>query len=284
MALHTRRSRKGVTAVEILAVVGVLVILLSMGFLLYRNMRQTARITAAESRLKQISTAMELYFRHNSCYPPQGSDLTVELAPFVDDLSIFENPLIEEVTLGETVNMLYQEPDLEEIDGSGTFLTAMIGEDGTSGVILQTGPRLVHGNVDISDGMALSGRININPKNRKRFRFGLRTPFGLITRKHLTRGIFPDGAGGTTDRYDGPATWLRVRPKGDGDQNELTANGVTYPVDNGKLYTIKPANDGIQSTSSTSHSLTVHLYQDEAGLGDWWIEISSATAVIVSVE
>lgn len=276
MALHTRRSRKGVTSVEILAVVGVLVILLGMGFLLFRNMRQAARVTAAESRLTQISTAMELYFRHNSTYPPQGSDLTVELAPFVDDLSIFENPLIEEATLGETVNMLYQEPDLEEIDGAGTFLTAMTGEDGTTGVILQTGPRLVHGNVDISDGMALSGRININPKNRKRFKFALMTPYGRITRKQLARGIFPDGAGGTTDRYDGLATWLRVRPKGDGDQNQLIANGVTYPVENGTLYTIKPQKRG--------HTMTVHLYKDAAGMGDWWIDISSLTAVIVSVE
>ncbi len=276
MALHTRRSRKGVTVVEVMAVVCVLAILLGMGFLLHRNMRQAARITAAESRLKQISTAMELYFRDNRCYPPQGSDLTVELAPFVDDLTIFENPLMDEVTLGETVNMLYQEPDLEEIDGSGTFLTAMTAEDGTSGVILQTGPRLVHGDVNVSDGMALSGRININPKNAKRFRFGLKTPYGVITRRQLARGTFPDGAGGTTDRYDGPATWLRLRPKGDGDQNELTANGVTYPVDNGTLYTIKPTNTG--------DMLTVHLYMDAAGMGDWWIEVSSTTAVIVSLE
>jgi len=65
VSLARRRSR-GWTFVEILAVMGGIAILLSMGIMVHRSMRMSAKVTVAENSLKQIATGLELYFRHRA--------------------------------------------------------------------------------------------------------------------------------------------------------------------------------------------------------------------------
>ena len=137
-----KRNGKGYVALELVAVASVIALLLAMGFMLYRSMRLAARVSVAESNLKQISTGMELYFRKFNSYPPQGSDLTVELAPFVESPDVFHNPLLEEDNPGETVNKLYMQPSLEDLDSPDNYVTAMIADNGRTSVILKTGHKV----------------------------------------------------------------------------------------------------------------------------------------------
>jgi prepilin-type N-terminal cleavage/methylation domain-containing protein len=135
---------RGVTLVEVLAVVSVIAILLGMGFLLHGHMREAARVATAESRLRQVSTGLELYFRKYHCYPPQTASLPAELAPFVDDPAVFENPLRDEAAPGETLDHFYRQPSLAELDTAGTYVTAFLPQsDGDPVVILETGDRVV---------------------------------------------------------------------------------------------------------------------------------------------
>jgi len=143
MAKARTGRRRGYMVIEVTAVVSVVALLLAMGFMLYRSMRVAARVSVAASNLKQVSTGMELYFRKYSTYPPAGSDLRVELAPFIEDPGVFSNPLVVEETPGETVANLYQPPTLEDIDQPDTYITAMVSENGTTAVILKSGHQVV---------------------------------------------------------------------------------------------------------------------------------------------
>ena len=140
---NSRRQGRGFAAIEILAVTAVMVLLLAMGFMLYRGMRLAARVSVAEGNLKSVSTAMELYFREHNRFPPQGSDLTVELAPFIGDPKVFHNPLLEEAAVGQTINQLYHEPSLARLDGFDNYITAMIADNGRTMVVLRSGHLVV---------------------------------------------------------------------------------------------------------------------------------------------
>jgi type II secretory pathway pseudopilin PulG len=263
---RTRRRQLGFSVPEIVAVTAVIALLLAMGLLLYRSARSMARVAAAESNLKQISTAMELYFRQYNAYPPQGSDLTVELAPFVENPEVFNNPLMDEDVLGETINALYQAPSLDEIDRPNQYLTAMVAENWTPAVILSTGHR-VQRRPDLT---ALNGSVNLNPRNDN-FEFELRykeSEAGSV--KTITRDDLL--AWGNTYTYSGKAIWIRFCPKGNGNQNGLELNDADWPVDNGTIYTfaVDPTDDG--------SSITVYLHNDKwdksgASMGKWWLDI-----------
>ena len=143
MASVRKVKCKGYTIVEITAVTAVIVLLMAMGFMLYSSMRLAARVSVAENNLKQVATGMELYFREHHSYPPQGSDLAEELGPFVDDPAVFSNPLTDEETPGESISEHYREPDLDEIDSPGNYVTAMPSDNGTTIVVLETGSKVV---------------------------------------------------------------------------------------------------------------------------------------------
>ena len=143
MARVRRPRGAGFTVVEILAVTAVVALLMAMGFILYGSMREAARVAVAEGNLKQVSTGLELYFRKYHSFPPEGSDLAEVLAPFVDDPSVFENPLGEEERPGEDISELYRQPTLDELDQPGNYVTAFPSDDGTTVVILETADKVV---------------------------------------------------------------------------------------------------------------------------------------------
>ena len=269
MSCLKRDARRGWSFVEITVVMGVMALLFGTGYMVARSMRHAARVCIAESRMRQIATGMELYYREYHSYPPQGSDLTQELAPFVDGPEVFGNPLTDETTVGETINALYREPTPEEIDSPGHYLTAMLFEDGESAVTLSTG-----GLIQSFELLNfVNGRININPSNNPHFEFTLTKPDGsTITRDmlHASRSQFTYG-----EKPGEKATTILLRPKGNGNQNSLMVNGSPYLLRNGSLYEI---------TLGPDQSL--YLYNDHystngKAMGHWWIEITAAEATIV---
>ncbi|NQT51116.1 type II secretion system protein, partial [bacterium] len=144
MALRRHGTRRGLTVIELLTVVAVVAILLGMGFTLHTHMREAARVAVAENRLKQVAAALELYFREHQCFPPEGSSLADELAPFVGDPTIFANPLNDEDSPGEDLDRMYRLPTIDEVDSPGHYVVCFPADDeGGTIVILETGDRVV---------------------------------------------------------------------------------------------------------------------------------------------
>ena len=111
----------------------------------------------------------------------------------------------------------------------------------------------------------ISGGININPSNSSQNEFYLTKPDGTqITRDDL-HDYAPD--------YEGLATWVHVKPKGNGNQNGLMLDGVLFELDNGKIYDI------------VGSPMAVRLYNDNRHangrcMGRWWIVIDAQDGVI----
>jgi type II secretory pathway pseudopilin PulG len=81
----------------------------------------------------------------------------------------------------------------------------------------------------------LFGRININPNNSDDFDFILEKLDGTqITREDLW-------ASNASLQFAGRATMIRVKPKGNGNQNTMSYNGEPYPLKNGRVYVITAA-------------------------------------------
>lgn len=307
--MHTRHRahlRAAFALVELLAAIGAMSLLLTLGYSVFKGVRLASRVAAAENRLKQVGVGLEMDFLKHTSYPPQGADLAASLAPYVVNPRAFCNPLMEEVKPGQTLSDLYRQPTLDQIDTPDHYITAFACDNGQTVVILKTGARVdqrhdLH--FDPADpkslvamltepprapssyqapppaawsptqhdhGHALSGSINLNPNNSSDFEFELRKPGGaIITRDDL------HASSGDLD-YVGAALWIRFKPKGNGNQNSLTLDGDPFAVRNGTLYTIEPLPTG---------SITVHLYNDKASgkgkaMGKWYIDITASCADI----
>jgi type II secretory pathway pseudopilin PulG len=111
----------------------------------------------------------------------------------------------------------------------------------------------------------ISGAININPNNSPNNEFTLTTPSGTITRDTLAASY---------EGYTGEASMVRVKPKGNGNQNGLIVNGAPYSLANSTTYTIQ------------ANSMTVNVYNDKVkngkAMGKWWINITATDATIKS--
>jgi len=110
-------------------------------------------------------------------------------------------------------------------------------------------------------GSSTSGSLNLNPNNSQE-QFTLTKPDGsTITRNDLLNN--------RALTYNGRATCIRFRPKGNGNNNTLTVNGQSYTLRNGTTYIITAYN-------TTDYSnMTVNLYNaNQNGMGQWWLNIS----------
>ena len=131
------------------------------------------------------------------------------------------------------------------------------------------------------DGV-IGGVININPNNNSDFEFEMILPDGYtITRddlhsddpiQHAGGGFHPDYL-----EYTGPAASVRLKPKGNGNQNSLTLAGQPYELENKNRYLI------------TSPDMNVRLYNSKRNkqgkaMGKWWIEIDARSAEIEILE
>lgn len=129
-------------------------------------------------------------------------------------------------------------------------------------------PGKVTGAVAGPNGNAeVSGLINLNPSNSNQNEFVLYTTNGLpITRDHLKGGAHVNDEG---DLYEGGVHYVRVTPKGAGNQNGLIVNGQALSLSNG-------------STCTLVGSMEVRLFNDSVSvnneaMGQWWLQVNSAT-------
>ena len=70
-----RKARGGFVPLEMLAVIAVIAVLLGLGVMVVQSARHQAHLTQAEGRLKQVSIALDLYFKKFGRYPATGSNL-----------------------------------------------------------------------------------------------------------------------------------------------------------------------------------------------------------------
>ncbi len=114
-------------------------------------------------------------------------------------------------------------------------------------------------------GTAINGLININPNNSQQNQFLLtKAGGGTITRDTLTQNF----AG-----YTGKATAIRIKPKGNGNQNSLMVDDQVYNLQNSTTYDI------------SSSSMSVSVFNDKVNkkgkaVGHWYISIGATDATI----
>jgi len=69
-------NKKGFTLVELLVVIGIIGILSTLAVISLNNAREKSRDAKRVSDIKQIQTALEMYFVEVDTYPVQGTDAT----------------------------------------------------------------------------------------------------------------------------------------------------------------------------------------------------------------
>lgn len=67
------KNKKGFTLIELLVVIAIIGLLSSLAVVSLNNAREKARDARRKSDLKQISTAMELYYSEVEAYPTNGA-------------------------------------------------------------------------------------------------------------------------------------------------------------------------------------------------------------------
>lgn len=111
-----------------------------------------------------------------------------------------------------------------------------------------------HGPVDVA------GAVNLNPNNNSSNEFKLSCKDG--------RTITRDDLKGDFSGYEGEATYAFFRPKGNGNQNGLTIDGVAYSFPNGSQCEV------------WAPSMQVRVYNDNVkngrAMGHWWLAVVDA--------
>ena len=121
----------------------------------------------------------------------------------------------------------------------------------------------IYGGEEEGGESVIEGDVNLNPNNADDFEFEMQIISGtLITRDDLL--------GNRNLEYSGMVMYVRVKPKGNANNNTMTYNGEPYELQNGTLYMI------------TGDDLYVHLMNDKAGkkgkgMGKWWLKDMSCS-------
>ncbi len=117
----------------------------------------------------------------------------------------------------------------------------------------------------------ISGLININPNNSNANEFYVTEPNGTtFSRDDLASSTLVLPSSGIY--YQGNASLVHLKPKGNGNQNGLTIDGQAYALQNSNTYNF-------------AGSMQVCVYNDKVSgsgtaMGHWWIQIVSGTVTI----
>ncbi|MBU2264316.1 type II secretion system GspH family protein [Patescibacteria group bacterium] len=82
---------KGFTLIELLVVISIIGFLATASMVVFNNVRMKARDTKRKSDLKQLSTAIQLYYDANSSYPDNATSYPDWPAGFKTELLPFLN-------------------------------------------------------------------------------------------------------------------------------------------------------------------------------------------------
>lgn len=80
-------NKKGFTLVELLVVIAIIGLLSTLAVVALSSARQKARDSKRMSDLKQIQTALEIYFNDHNQYPVEATPITLGVAATTDCLS-----------------------------------------------------------------------------------------------------------------------------------------------------------------------------------------------------
>ncbi len=86
------QTKKGFTLIELLVVIAIIGLLATLSVVALNNARERARDARRVSDIKQIQTALELYFNANNVYPTQTTVAEAHTA-LGTPLSAFMNPI-----------------------------------------------------------------------------------------------------------------------------------------------------------------------------------------------
>lgn len=112
---------------------------------------------------------------------------------------------------------------------------------------------------------SLAGSININPNNSSQNEFLLVKPDGTTITRDDLQGDTTVYTSAPCVYYTGPAVMIRVKPKGNGNQNTFIVNGAVYPLINANTYDL------------VSLNMQVQVYNDGRNQGNgrangqWWL-------------
>src|SRR6056297_1654163 len=90
---HSKSSEEGFTLIELLVVIAIIGLLATMSVVALSSAREKARDSRRMSDIKQVQTALEMYYSSSSTYPVENSGAalnTVDLGEYMD--SVPHNP------------------------------------------------------------------------------------------------------------------------------------------------------------------------------------------------
>ena len=114
------RKKKGFTLVELMVVIIILAVLTAIAIPSYMALRNRARVAAAQSEMKNIATALELYMADLEAYPPTtfaAMEAAVEAGGYMVDV-----PALDPWSNGYTYVL-----------AAGSYTLTCIGPDETAG-------------------------------------------------------------------------------------------------------------------------------------------------------
>lgn len=119
----------------------------------------------------------------------------------------------------------------------------------------------------------VTGSINLNPSNSPHNEFRLeKSDGGAITRDDLHQNADVDEDG---TLWCGATDSILVRPKGNGNQNDLVVNGQTYDLPNGTRHDLICKGAEVRVFND-------HIHHNGKAMGHWWIAFTGASSVSIS--
>ena len=128
---HTRKRRQedGFTLVELLVVLGIIALIASLAAPQVLRYLGSARVDAAQAQIKNIESALELFFIDNLRYPTSEEGLSVLATPSAELQSNWNGPYLKRAdSLQDPWGRTYQ---YELVDGAVRI--SSLGRDGKKG-------------------------------------------------------------------------------------------------------------------------------------------------------
>jgi hypothetical protein len=118
----------------------------------------------------------------------------------------------------------------------------------------------------------ISGSLNINPNNSPDNEFFIIKPDGSVITRDDLKNDRNTYAGTPCIYYEGPVTFIHVKPKGNGNQNGLIVDGSAYTLENSTTYEFE------------STGMYVRVYNDARNasgkpMGHWWLGDFSGSGI-----
>lgn len=130
-------NKKGFTLIELLVVIAIIGLLSTMSVLALNSARARARDAKRIADIKQIQTALEMYYNDNNTYPAAAVATTTALVPYLKTWPTA--PLPADGSSCDTTNNTYKYTFYEGSGGTATYaLTFCLGS--ATGNVL-AGPR-----------------------------------------------------------------------------------------------------------------------------------------------